>query len=258
MPAPRRILVLVMILALGLLALKMLAATSGIAALIDPATPAWAASAKPAHDTGKAHKKPKKADKKGDHKPEADAPEAEAVADAADAAAPPPLQCSQGGAAEQAGLSEAELNVYMKLAERSKLLDKRESEIATKEGLLEVSQKKLDQRIATLQALKDEIQSLLGQLDEQEEQQMQALTKLYNSMKPKAAAKIFTNLDEAVLLQVASRMKADTLAKVMAAMPPQKASALTAALAARDRLPATADGLASLAPGPGKAAKSMN
>ncbi|HFQ15477.1 MAG TPA: hypothetical protein ENK41_03905, partial [Rhodobacteraceae bacterium] len=216
MPAPRRILVLVMILALGLLALKMLAATSGIAALIDPATPAWAASAKPAHDTGKAHKK---AEKNGDHKPEADAPEAEAVADAA---APPPPQCSQGGAAEQAGLSEAELNVYMKLAERSKLLDKRESEIATKEGLLEVSQKKLDQRIATLQALKDEIQSLLGQLDEQEEQQMQALTKLYNSMKPKAAAKIFTNLDEAVLLQVASRMKADTLAKVMAAMPPQK------------------------------------
>ncbi len=258
MPAPRRILVLVMILALGLLALKMLAATSGIAALIDPATPAWAASAKPAHDTGKGHKKPKKADKKGDHKPEADAPEAEAVADAADAEAPPPPQCSQGGAAEQAGLSEAELNVYMKLAERSKLLDKRESEIATKEGLLEVSQKKLDQRIATLQALKDEIQSLLGQLDEQEEQQMQALTKLYNSMKPKAAAKIFTSLDEAVLLQVASRMKADTLAKVMAAMPPQKASALTAALAARDRLPATADGLASLAPGPGKAAKSMN
>ncbi len=258
MPAPRRILVLVMILSLGLLALKTLAATSGLAALIDPATPAWALSAKNTHENKKEHKKPKKAAQGEEHKPEGNTKaEASAAAEADSEAAAVP-QCPQGGAAEQAGLSEAELNVYMKLAERSKVLDKRESEIATKEGLLEVSQKKLDQRIATLQSLKNEIEALLGQLDEREEKQMQALTKLYDSMKPKAAARIFTGLDKAVLLQVARRMKADNLSKVMAAMPPQKASELTAALAAHDRLPQTADNLSAYAAQPARGDKRTN
>lgn len=236
MPAPRRILVLVIILSLGLLALKTLAATSGLAARLDPASPAWASSA------GGKHGKPEKADHGGNQQATPDSSAESADADGAGAQAAP--LCQHAGTAEQAGLSEAELNVYMKLAERSKVLDKRESDIATKEGLLEVSRQKLDQRIATLEALKNDIEGLLGQLDESEEKQMHALTKLYDSMKPKAAAKIFSGLDKAVLLQVASRMKADNLSKVMAAMPVAKASALTTALAAHNRLPETAGELA--------------
>lgn len=224
-----RILALVAIAAFGLLALKSLSLSQNVFGILDPATPAFAAAAP-------AKEKKKKAEQ-GKGKTAGRAPALVSADADKDVAQTPPPKCEGPTPAEQAGLSQEELNVYLTLGERNRLLDKRESEIATREGLIAVSQQQLDARINTIERLKTDIANLLGQVSEQEEAQTLALTKLYETMKPKSAAPIFANLDEDVLLTVASRMKAGNLANVMAAMPPEKAGELTIALASRHRLP---------------------
>ncbi|PHS25361.1 MAG: hypothetical protein COA85_07185 [Robiginitomaculum sp.] len=229
-----RILVIVSIIAFGLFGLKSLAITSDVLSFLDPATPAWALSGGKKKEKKKkgGHEKPAKHDK-------ASTPTAASAPESAkeykEAAATP--VCEGPSLAEQAGLSEQELNVYLTLGQRNRLLNKRERQIATREGLLKVTQQQIDERIAKLVSLKTDINGLLGTLDEKEEMQIQTLIKLYDTMKPKPAAKIFTGLDKSVLLRVASRIKSDNLAKIMAAMPSNKAAELTVALAASNRLP---------------------
>jgi len=227
--------------ALGLFGMKSLAISADILSFLDPATPAWASGAKKEKKKKSGHEKPAKHEAKSTPAPEhknadnpdnPDDPENTKTAEAAPA-------CEGPSTAEQAGLSEQELNVYLTLGQRNRLLNKREREIATREGILEVSQQQIDERIANLETLKSDINDLLGKLDEQEEAQLQTLIKLYNTMKPKAAAQIFTGLDKDVLLRVASRIKPDNLAKIMAAMPASKAADLTVALAASVKLPET-------------------
>ncbi len=238
-----RILAFVAVLAMALLGMKSFEFTSEVLEFLDPATPAWASSG------GK--KKEKK--KKNEHAAPARAEKADEYLasnqrEATNEPTPAP-SCEGPSLAEQAGLSEQELNVYLTLGQRNKLLTRRENEIATREGLLQVSQQQIDERIKTLEALKGDINDLLGQLDQQEEAQIQTLIKLYDTMKPKPAAQIFAGLDKDVLLQVASRIKADNLAKIMAAMPARKAAELTMAMAARTRLPEKAKDLPGISGG---------
>ncbi len=228
-----RILAFVAVLALGLFGMKSLSITTDVLQFLDPATAAWASGGgkkkkKASHDKP-APKEPDSA--KASHNTSANADEQQS------AAAVPVPECEGPTAAEQAGLSEQELNVYLTLGQRNRLLNKRENEIATREGLLKVTQQNIEERINKLETLKADIGDLLGQLDEQEELQIKTLIKLYDTMKPKPAAQIFAGLDDDVLLQVASRIKSENLAKIMAVMPPTKAAQLTMGLAARNRLP---------------------
>jgi len=231
-----RILAFVSIIAFGLFGLKSLAITSDVLSFLDPATPAWALSGGKKKEKKKkgGHEKPAKHEEESPSIPTL-APESDPAPEHQEAAATP--VCEGPSPAEQAGLSEQELNVYLTLGQRNRLLNERENEIATREGLLKVTQQQIDERIAKLESLKSDINGLLGKLDEKEEKQIQTLIKLYDTMKPKAAAKIFTGLDKDVLLRVASRIKSENLAKIMAAMPAGKAAELTVALAASNRLP---------------------
>jgi flagellar motility protein MotE (MotC chaperone) len=231
MARPVRILAFVSVAALGLFGMKSLTITSEVLSFLDPATPAWALSAS---------KKKKKGGHEKTSNPEKDVSVPSLTTEQEPVSVP---VCEPPSQAEQAGLSEQELNVYLTLGERNRLLQEREREIGTREALLDVTQQQLDERIAKLDLLKSEINTLLGKMDEQEAQQTQTLIKLYDTMKPKAAAQIFTGLDKKVLLQVASRIKADNLAKIMAAMPASKAAELTMAMAAHNRLPEKAKDL---------------
>src|SRR3546814_17091245 len=55
------------------------------------------------------------------------------------------------------------------------------------------------------------------------EAQMQSLVKIYESMKPKDAARIFEELDMEVLLEVVERMKERKTAPILAEMNPERA-----------------------------------
>jgi len=81
------------------------------------------------------------------------------------------------------------------------------------------------------------VQDLLKQRSAAEETQLQSLVKIYENMKPKAAAGVFEELDMDILLEVVSRMKERKVAPILALMTPTRAKELTFEPAQRQQLP---------------------
>jgi flagellar motility protein MotE (MotC chaperone) len=166
----------------------------------------------------------------------------------ADASAPAPKDFA-GDDSETASASE--VDVLSSLSKRRAELDTRQRGQDMRENVLAATEKRIDDKIATLKALQAQINQLLGQRDSEQQKQVAALVKTYSAMKPKDAARIFDGLSEDVLVPVAQGMKSDALAPVLAAMTPSAAQKLTVKLASRLNLPDTAATIpASAAPAP--------
>ena len=69
--------------------------------------------------------------------------------------------------------------------------------------------------------------------EEIENARFKSVVTMYETMKPKEAAKIFDRLDIKVLLEVASQIKPQRMSEIMAQMTPEAAERLTVELAAR-------------------------
>jgi flagellar motility protein MotE (MotC chaperone) len=133
--------------------------------------------------------------------------------------------------------SAAEVDVLSSLAKRRAELDAREADIAMRTQVLTAAEQRVDGKIATLKQMQDQINTLLGQRDVEQQKQVASLVKTYSAMKSKDAARIFNNLPEEVLVPVAQAMKSDVLAPVLAAMTADNAQRLTQKLASRLKLP---------------------
>lgn len=156
----------------------------------------------------------------------------------ADHATPPPEASSPApsGAPGQ-GFTPTEVELLQRLQERREQLDNRARELDQREAMLTAAETRFDQKITELQNLKKEIQGLLTQANAEQQAQLDSLVKIYETMKPADAAKIFNNLENDVLLNVISRMKEAKVAPVFAAMDEKRAQEVTILLAARKRLP---------------------
>jgi flagellar motility protein MotE (MotC chaperone) len=135
--------------------------------------------------------------------------------------------------AREAGMSPAELRVLQSLGTRRGQLDQREKDIDVQLQLLAAAEAKLDSKIKSLNGLKGQVQSLLGQADAQQQAENDRLIRIYEAMKPKDAASRFTLLDDSVRLPLASKMKEKSLSAILAQMSPQDAKALTERMANR-------------------------
>lgn len=131
----------------------------------------------------------------------------------------------------------AELDILENLSERRKSLDVRSSELDIRENLLVATQKSVEEKINELKKIEGTIRSLLGEHDEQEKKKLLSLVKVYESMKPKDAARIFEELDLNVLVEVAELMEERRLAPVLAYMDPIKAKTVTIEIRTRRKLP---------------------
>ena len=148
--------------------------------------------------------------------------------------------------------SASEVDVLSSLAKRRTTLDARETDIEMRAQVLAAAEARVDSKIATLKQLQDQIATMLGQRDVEQQKQVASLVKTYSAMKAKDAARIFNNLPDEVLVPVAQAMKSDVLAPVLAAMTADNAQRLTQKLANRLKLPDTATvPTAPAAPAPG-------
>ncbi|MGH7021191.1 MAG: MotE family protein, partial [Brevundimonas sp.] len=154
---------------------------------------------------------------------------------AAAAAKPAPAVCAltPEQLAQQAGISPAELRIIQSLSKRRDALDARDADFATTLPLMVAAEQKLDAKLQALEALKGEIATLVGQVDEKEKAETDRLVAVYSAMRPKEAAAVFNTLDDSVRLPVAAAMRPRTLAAIMAQMPPSGARELTEKLAKR-------------------------
>lgn len=135
--------------------------------------------------------------------------------------------------AQQAGLSPAELRVIQSLKDRRAELDIRDNDFATMLPLMAAAEQKIDAKTQALNAVKAELQTLLGQVSEQEKAEIDRLVAVYSAMRPREAARVFATLDDKVRLPVAAAMRPRSLAAVMAQMEPAAARDLTEKLARR-------------------------
>lgn len=134
-------------------------------------------------------------------------------------------------------MTQTELEVLQDLAARRMKLDEREGQLDMREKLLLATEGRIDTKINKLQKLEGDIQTLITIYQDQENEQIKSLVKVYETMKPKDAAKIMSILDIDIQVQVALRMKSKNIALVMAKMDPQVAKSLTVELATRASLP---------------------
>jgi flagellar motility protein MotE (MotC chaperone) len=130
-------------------------------------------------------------------------------------------------------MSDEEINLLQELGDRRRELDRRERQIAEREALLAAAEHRLEEKVASLQKLQETIQASLQQRDGEDTAQIDSLVKIYESMKPKDAARIFDQLDMGVLMPVVERMKERKTAPILASMTPAKAREVTAELARR-------------------------
>ena len=135
--------------------------------------------------------------------------------------------------AQQAGISPAELRILQSLQSRRTQLDARDTDLASMLPLMATAEQKLDARVQALEAVKAEVQQLLGQVSEQEKAENDRLVAVYTAMRPKEAARVFATLSDDVRLPVAAAMRPRSLAAVMAQMEPAAARDLTEKLARR-------------------------
>jgi flagellar motility protein MotE (MotC chaperone) len=149
------------------------------------------------------------------------------------ASAPAVCALSEEQLAEQAGISPAELRIIQSLSARRDQLDARDTDFATMLPLMAAAELKLDERIAELNAIKAELEGMLGQADEREEAEVNRLVQVYQAMRPREAAAVFNTLADSVRLPVAQAMRPRALAAIMAQMPPAEARELTEKLADR-------------------------
>ncbi|MBR9973210.1 MotE family protein [Magnetospirillum sulfuroxidans] len=134
--------------------------------------------------------------------------------------------------------SPTELDVLQKLQERRGTLDARERDIERRESLQKAAENQIERKITEMKTLQSTIEGLLRQYNDQEDSKMRSLVKIYENMKPKDAAKIFEQLEMAIMLEVVERMKEQKVAPILAEMDPTKARNLTSELAQRRQMPA--------------------
>jgi flagellar motility protein MotE (MotC chaperone) len=133
-------------------------------------------------------------------------------------------------------LSQSEIEVLHQLAERRAALDRRERQLDRDAALLATAEADLAAQLERLERLRAEIAATVGAHDAKEEAELADLVKIYETMKPKAAAEIFNRLEMPILVQVVERMRAPKSADVLARMDPAKAKQVTAELARRTEL----------------------
>lgn len=158
------------------------------------------------------------------------------------AAAEPATRDAPAPSAKRAGrdpmsFSPQEIEILQSLAQRRDDLDKRAAEIDRHEALLQATEQRIDEKIARLQQMEGKINDAFKKEDQKDEAKIKSLVKIYETMKPKEAARIFEQLDQPVLLDVLEQMKEMKTAPILAAMDPAKAKAVTLALAARQPSP---------------------
>lgn len=161
----------------------------------------------------------------GEKKPEAAKPEV---------AAPQAVAVSNTPPVEQAPkIPDSERAILERLQSRRQELDARAREIEIRESLLKSAEKKLETKVDELKGVEAGIKTATDQKGEADAARFKGIVTMYESMKPKDAAKIFDRLEMPVLFEIASQIAPRKMSDILGLMQPEAAERLTVELARR-------------------------
>ena len=128
-------------------------------------------------------------------------------------------------------ISDAEKATLQDLRARRKELDARAVRLDEREALQMAAERRLTERVQQLTALQTKLEQLEKDRQDRQEANWRGLVRVYEDMRPRDAAAIFNELDNAVLIPVLDRMKDAKAALILAAMTPDRARGATSQLA---------------------------
>lgn len=126
--------------------------------------------------------------------------------------------------------SSSEIAILQELAERREALDLRSQEIDKRAVQLKVAEDEIDKKLKQLQEYEIKLKKLIDGYNEKERAQLNSLVKVYSSMKPKDAARIFDTFDMDILVAILKEMKPSVSSAILAQMNALKAKAVTTEL----------------------------
>jgi flagellar motility protein MotE (MotC chaperone) len=130
-------------------------------------------------------------------------------------------------------VSPTERAVLERLQERRQELETRAREVDIRESLLKAAEKRIESKVDEMKGVETRISAAAQQKEEADNARFKSIVTMYENMKPKDAGRIFDRLDMSVLIEVASRIKPQKMADVLAQMSPEAAEKLTVELARR-------------------------
>lgn len=131
-------------------------------------------------------------------------------------------------------VSPAEKALLERLGQRREEIEARMRELDMREKLLDSAEKKLGGRVDDLKALEEKVDAPRKQ-EADANQAVKNLVIMYETMKPKDAARVFDRLALDILVPVVQQMSPRKMSDVLAAMSPEAAERLTVALSLRGR-----------------------
>lgn len=150
---------------------------------------------------------------------------------------PAPTKLAPGEGADTFGagriISTGERAILERLQQRRKELDKRSRDLDMRESLLKAAEKRVEARVSELKELEQKVKVASGTRDKKQEEHFKGLIAMYETMRPKDAARIFDRLDINILVEVANGMKPRIMSSIMGQMTPEAAERLTVELANR-------------------------
>ena len=150
------------------------------------------------------------------------------------AAAPGPAEPAQRPVLPASG-SPSERALLERLGERREALQSRNRDLDVRERLIENAEKRVEGRLGELKASEDRLEGGAAKRGETEAAALKNIVTMYETMKPKDAARVFDRLGLEVLVPVVLQMNPRKMAEVLALMAPEAAEKLTVALATRAR-----------------------
>lgn len=136
---------------------------------------------------------------------------------------------ANGNAAAPPGASAEERALLEKLKDRRTEIEQRDRDLELRDNLIRLSERKLDDRIGELRTLEGQMGQNGGKNDAKT--RFKPLVVMYESMKPKEAARVFDRLDVKVLIELVGHMNPRKVSEILAVMDAAAAERLTLALA---------------------------
>ena len=120
-------------------------------------------------------------------------------------------------------VSPSERAILERLQSRRQELEARAREIDIRESLLKAAEKRIESRISTA----------TGQKSEADAARFKGIITMYETMKPKDAAKVFDRLEMPVLIEIASQIAPRKMSDILGQMSAEAAERLTVEMARR-------------------------
>ncbi len=128
-----------------------------------------------------------------------------------------------------------ELRAFLEaVKERESNLNSREKALRDRMQALRIADTEVSAKLAELEQAEAELRATIALADAAAETDLERLTKVYESMKPKQAAALFEEMDPNFAAGFLGRMRPEAAAEIMAGLSPASAHAFSVVIAGRN------------------------